>query len=430
MRVRLKLDTGWSRAVLLCTASLSVLLLAGSALKVVVVSTLLTLGDESSLQTALQLDPTNDRLHRALGALYRWSALNPAKAVVEYRRAAELRPGYAPNLADLGDACDAVGDLRCAGAAFVRVAQLASMTPQLQWRIANHELLNSHPPAALRRLARFVELDPPEAQAAFAIALRASGDPQALWRELQRQPDAAARFRYITFLSANRHAEQAQRYWAQLTETGAAPTLPDAADYVNQLLAASQFDEARQVWSDLERLKVVGASRPGNLVYNGDFMADPLGTGFDWRLENQAYIGLAFDSGTDAGRRSLRVDFLAGTNRDFELAQQLVAVTPNQRYVLRADVRSQGISSDSGPRLRLREANCPSCAEVSTASTTGTSAWHRIETTFTAGPQTQALWLSLWRAQSRSFPGEIGGQFWLSNVTLTPLDDAGVVARQ
>jgi len=407
-----------------------VFLLVGSALRVVAVSTLLTLGGEPSLRAALKLDASDDRAHRALGTLYRWKALNPAQAVVEFRRAAELRPEYALNWADLGEACDIAGDSRCARAAFEQVAKLAPMTPQLQWRIANHDLLTSDPQAALQRLARFVELDPPEAESAFVIALRASGDPEAFWRELQRQPDAAVRFRYIAHLSANGHAEQAKEYWSHLTRAGAAPTLADASDYLSQLLAASQFDQARQVWSDLERLKLVGASQADNLIYNGDFARDPLGFGFDWQLNNQAYIGLSFDGGPDTAERSLRVDFLADTNRDFELAEQLVRVIPNQRYVLRADVRSQGISSDSGPRLRLRDANCTGCDEITTPSTTGTSGWHQIQTTFTVGAQTEALWLSLCRPRSRGFPGEIGGQFWLANVTLTPLDDRGVVARR
>jgi hypothetical protein len=172
----------------------------------------------------------------------------------------------------------------------------------------------------------------------------------------------------------------------------------------------------------LQRLGVIAkpaGSEQDNLVYNGGFEQPPLEAGFDWRSQPSPYASVDFaDSPPYEGTRCLRVDFSVSQNDEFEPVYQVIPVAPNQAYTLAAYVRSRDVTSDSGPRLRVTDPACPSCLDASTATTVGTTPWHTVTLNFFAGPQTQAVRVSVWRPRSQTFPTEITGTFWLDAVSL------------
>ena len=108
-------------------------------------------------------------------------------------------------------------------------------------------------------------------------------------------------------------------------------------------------------------------------------------------------------------------------NAELELAYQLVPVAPGQTYQLSAYVRSQAITSDSGPRMRVLDPKCNVCLDTATLGTSGTTEWHQVATEFTAGPTTDMVRLSIWRPRGRSYPMEIAGQVWFDDISITPL---------
>jgi len=125
------------------------------------------------------------------------------------------------------------------------------------------------------------------------------------------------------------------------------------------------------------------------------------------------------DKAAHQGTQSLRIDFTVPRNDDFVATFELIPVTPATRYTLEAYARSQGISSDSGPRLRVMDPTCPSCVNELTESTVGSTQWHKLALGFTTGPETQLVQLALVRPRSRTYPMEITGSFWLDDVSLT-----------
>jgi hypothetical protein len=173
---------------------------------------------------------------------------------------------------------------------------------------------------------------------------------------------------------------------------------------------------------DLEGRGVIGKpadSEQGNLVFNGGFERPPLDAGFDWRSQPSSYVSVDFaDASPHEGAHCLRVDFPVGQNDEFEPVYQILPVAPNQAYTLAAYARSRDITSDSGPRLRVTDPACPSCLIASTATTVGTTPWHTVTLKFFAGPQTQAVRVSVWRPRSRVFLMEISGSFWLDTVSI------------
>ena len=98
-------------------------------------------------------------------------------------------------------------------------------------------------------------------------------------------------------------------------------------------------------------------------------------------------------------------------------------VLPNHSYRVEAYVRSEDITSDTGPSLRVRDPQQPSFRDAVSDTTVGTTPWHPMRVYFSAGPNTHAVRLSVWRPLGRVFPTEITGSFWLDRVSVECLDN-------
>jgi len=129
------------------------------------------------------------------------------------------------------------------------------------------------------------------------------------------------------------------------------------------------------------------------------------------------------------GSKCLRINFLVGRNADFDLVEQVVRVKPNTRYRLMAYVRSDNVTSDSGPRLRALEMGCGNCAVRSSDPTVGTTPWHMVDLEFVTQPQTEAVKVSFWRPPAREVSGDINGTVWLDDVSLRAVDASSATAN-
>jgi hypothetical protein len=124
----------------------------------------------------------------------------------------------------------------------------------------------------------------------------------------------------------------------------------------------------------------------------------------------------------------LRIDFTVNRNEEYRPLFQLVPVAPNQAYTLTAYVRSQDITSDSGPRLQVVDPIHSNGPNAMSETTVGTTPWHQINLKFCTGPDTKLVQLSILRVRGRTFPTEITGSFWLDTVAMKPLGPSGASA--
>jgi tetratricopeptide (TPR) repeat protein len=419
----------WSRGRawgFLLAVGLAALLLAGAAVRTVITSSLEGSRRASQLRRALTLDPANPAIHYQLGLLYSYSPedLDPPEALKYFRQATDLNPYKAIYWTSVASACDSVGDHVCADHALERALTLSPMTPRFHWLTANHYLVTDRAEMAFPHFQRLLELSPDEyAWPTFRLCLKATRDPQAvLQKVLPRGADAKLKLAYVDFLSSEGNLDFAYGVWGQMVANGSPFAFWLAAPYLQRLLDLNRYKQAINVWGDLERLGIVNKPPSGerdNLIYNGDFEQAPLNAGFDWHTSELPYLWFAFpDSGAYQGRRCLRLDFTVGRNDESEAVYQFAPASPNQQYLLTAYTRSDNITSDSGPRLRVIDPVCPTCLDVSTEPTVGTTPWHQISLKFSTDAHAQVVRVSVWRPRSRTFPTEITGTFWLDTVSL------------
>ena len=368
-----------------------------------------------------------------MGLFYEYDGehMDVAEAVRHFKEAGTLQPYRADYWSGLGRACFAVGDDSCADRAYENSVRLAPGVPHYQWEIANHYLLRGRQNESLAHYRRFLELSPDDPAPIFSVCLRAFKDPKLIGRALLGNR-YDAKIAYVYFLSTHGHPDDAYEFWSELVAEGSNVSFSAAHPYLEQLIASSYFSRAFKVWQDLERIGAI--HRPesrdsANRIFNGDFEQEPLNAGFDWRYQPQEYLAFDFaDTDSYEGRRCLRVDFNVPHNTDYEPVYQIVPVEPNQQYLFAAHLRSADITSDSGPRLRIVDPQCPACLSVESENTVGSTPWHEVSLSFLTAPHTQAIRISVRRPRSRSFPMEIQGHFWLDAASLKPVNTPSRVA--
>jgi len=384
-------------------------------------------GDRQRIQRALALDSPNPELHCALGLLYLWGQSGTARqAVQELRKAVELSPHSGTYWSGLFKACYAAGDLTCADQAVLRAMELTPSKPQYTWEAALHQVNAGRRSEAVFACARFLRLQPARADEVFQLLQRGFKDLEFIWSELvSPSGNINTMLAYLNFLGQKGNFELAERCWQQMISSGPPVSFAAVQPYLERLLAAGHYAEAARVWHYL--LHNGGIALPpdtdkDNLIFNGSFEQLPLNGGFDWRHAPQTYLEVDFaNPSAHSGRRALQLHFTVRDNSEYEPVYQLVPVMPGQRYLLTAFVRSEEIASDSGPRLRVVDPKCPACLTVESEGTTGTSPWRQVVRPFQAGPETEAVRISIWRPRGRSYPMDITGRFWIDDVSLHPV---------
>jgi hypothetical protein len=248
-------------------------------------------------------------------------------------------------------------------------------------------------------------------------------EPDLIFQEiLADSADSEIKVGYVDFLSRQGDDDDAYRIWRLVAEKPRPFPFSSAKAYLERLVASDRIQEAEVVWQDLQRLGIVKRSEVNardNLIFNGDFEQSPLNAGFDWRWSRRTYLAVDFSApGGYHDAHCLRIDFTVSRNEEYEPVYQIVPVLPNHAYRLDAYVRSEDITSDTGPYLRVSDTQQHSFEDALSQTTVGTTPWHPVLLFFSTGLETQSVRLSIWRPRGRTFPAEISGSFWIDAVSL------------
>jgi hypothetical protein len=95
-------------------------------------------------------------------------------------------------------------------------------------------------------------------------------------------------------------------------------------------------------------------------------------------------------------------------------------VDAGRSYHFHALLRTDQISTESGPRFSISDPNHSGAVNVLTDNLTGTHSWTASEADFAAGPQTHFVVVRLVRYPSRLFDNKLSGTVWIANLSLVP----------
>jgi hypothetical protein len=114
------------------------------------------------------------------------------------------------------------------------------------------------------------------------------------------------------------------------------------------------------------------------------------------------------------------IQFSGKQNLDYRHVFQYVKVEPQHSYRLRGFMKSEGITTESGPRLAVRDAYDPGLLETFSEDLEGTTmSWAPVAVDFTTGPRTELIAISISRLPSRKLDNLIVGKVWVDDLILT-----------
>jgi hypothetical protein len=379
-----------------------------------------------NLERAVKLDPSNADYHMQLGGLYEYSPVEfqLGKAEEHFRRATSLDPYDPQTWLDLAAAMQFQGRVGEAEACLQRVHLLAPNLPVYQWPIANFYLLQGNTDEAFRHFKLVLAGTAQYDNNVFSMAWKATDDAGKILQQLVPER-AATEFAYLNFLLSQHRLDAAEPVWRRILAGREEFSADAISPYIDTLIAAHRPEDAYQVWTDLQKKGLIRfSSTPSetNLITNGDFEDELLNFGFAWRIVPVEGVYAGLDTSTyHSPSHAVLVQFSGKENVNYAHVSQYVKVSPGQAYHLRAFMKTEEITTDSGPRLEVYDAYNRAGLDKMSEDLTGTSdSWTPLLLDFIAGPKTELIVVRLARLPSKKLDNLISGRVWLDDVQLTP----------
>jgi len=341
----------------------------------------------------------------------------------ELEKAARLGPDRAINWSNLAEAYGQEGGNAEAERSFERALEIFPKSPEINWQYANYLVRTGYAECASRALEETILGDAGMREAAFDLAWRGGlGEANILDLIPAKQEILSA---YLDYLVRTERLEAAAKVWERLAASPEKFDMDAAFRYFDALREAHQVNAMWTVWTDLARHdpeKIRWEPERTNLLQNGSFEWPMLDGGFGWRAVPSEDATIALDAATaEDGRQSLEITFDGKSNVEFGNVAQYVAVEPSTRYHFDAYERTEGITTDSGPRITIYDAYERESVSVETANLVGTRAWTEQAATFETGPETRLIVVQVVRPRSLKLDNQIAGTIWLDHCRLTKI---------
>ncbi|MCC6587594.1 MAG: hypothetical protein IT168_12930 [Bryobacterales bacterium] len=349
----------------------------------------------------------------AVGAY--WSLTHPPLTALSPEDALRSAPSHAHYWAGLAEAYASRHDIPKARLAFDHALRRSLDVPQIYLRYANFLFSQNEPEAALVPAARVLRRIPDYDDILFSYFDRFEVPPARVLSHIGRHKRSSQG--YFTYLLAANLPTDARLVWDHLTASHFASDQL-ASTYVDTLLRTKDYQTATAIWSNW-----LGSARRAdyptpNILFNGSFDQPFTGCALDWRVTPLASVQVTRDSThTHHGSASLRLTFPGTENLSYAHVTQAVPVSPGL-YSLTAWVRSEGLTTDEGPRLEVIDAANPSRLSVASPPITGTRTWSPLTLNLSIPSATRLIQARIVRYPSVRFDSKIAGTLWIDRLVL------------
>lgn len=349
---------------------------------------------------------------------------DPSEEIMYFRRGAELDPHSPDNWMDLAAAYELNGNLTAAQVAFEKAQHDYPISAKVAWNYGNFLLRQGRTGAGLREIHRAILGDPARTPMAIDLVWRFDPDVNLILKNVLSS-NADAYWQALDFFASIHDTQAALVTWENLAEhsTSWALELKRIFPFLDELIAEGRDDDAEGVWRQaLDASHWPEDPQPENsVIWNGGFEARVADGGLDWRIvQTPGAIVSPDTSVAHSGARSLRVSFTDGMNLNYAGVHEVVPVKPATDYELRAYLRTEGITTESGMCFEVVDPQHPQAASFMTPALTGTNSWTPVRVEVKTAPETRFLDVRLRRLPSRLFDNKLGGTVWVDDVTLIP----------
>ncbi len=259
---------------------------------------------------------------------------------------------------------------------------------------------------------------PEQSSLVYDVWLKVVDDPDFILEKLVPKEPVSLRY-YLSYLYGLGDSESVKKVWRNMNSLGYKADRGEALRHIEFLIAQGEPHEAFEVWKARLQEERLTIPSDGNLIMNGGFEKEKiLGGGFDWKIGNVSGAKVSFDpSVAFEGKRSLKITFGGKENVDFQHISQFVALKPNTDYLLRAHMKTEAVSTKSGPKIEVYGIG-PNFYG-SSESLTGDNEWKELSIAFRTPTRSLGGVVRVRREKTDKFDRFISGTVWIDNVHLT-----------
>jgi tetratricopeptide (TPR) repeat protein len=374
---------------------------------------------KESLLRAIRLSPSNPDPYYRVGLLYQWNIRNiDLKESLKYlKKAIERNPFEQQYYLNLAKVLQRMGEKNASEQALEKAVLVFPTSYQGRWVSGNLLLQQGAIEKALPHFTYILENYPNQSGLVYNILLKAIDDTDFILERVVSKTTISIN-QCLIYLYEIGDKEAAKKAWDKKVSYGIKSDRIETLRHIEFLVNHGDLHEAFWVWKTRLREEGVPIPSDGNLMTNGGFEKEKvLGGGFDWKIEKVSGAETSFDHSTVfEGKSSLKIGFNGKENVDFYHVYQFVPLKPNTEYVLRANMKTQAITTKSGLKIEISGVG-PAFYKASEP-LIGDNEWRELIVPFRTPAQSQGGQVRVRRNRTDKFDRYISGTVWVDNIQL------------
>jgi len=410
----LRSAVGKSLLVLMCLGTLSIYI--GRVVRVYLAERYADSLTVADAERAMRLVPGDADFPYLLGVLISASGQDKDGAIANLREAVTLNPNIGKYWLDLASVYHVTGNVEKQNEALDSAVHAEPDNPEIAAEAAQYFLAAGDTARALPLFQQALLHNPEAAGAILPVCWRATRDANLLLAQvIPGNPELQLAF--LRLLTEQEETETADQVWQNLVTSRSSFSPQLSFFYFDYLLKEHEVTGFDRAWRELAGLSHnLQAYLPNdNLIVNAGFEQPLLYSGFDWRYQPADHIAAGIDDHVaHSGTHSLALSYDGNSAYDAGW-KEFVPVRSNTEYNFSAWVKSEDVTSSSGPRIGIMDAYSGANLLL-TDDVLDTHPWQEIKGTFRVPADTELLVVKVIRAPTEP---RIRGRIWVDDLRLS-----------
>ncbi len=367
------------------------------------------------IERAVQLVPDNAEFSHLLGLQLSAADQDDSRAIANLLQAIHLNPNNGRYWLDLASVYQATSNVQKQNEALHAAVRAEPGNPEVAAEAAQYFLVASDVDEAFPLFRQSLAQNSEAAKSILPICWRQTHDANLiLSRVIPDSPELQLSF--LSLLTAQKETDAAKQTWEFLVASHKSFPSQLSFFYFDYLLHEHDVAGFDRAWRELAGLSSnLQSYLPNdNLIVNGGFERQLLNAGFDWRYAPADDITAGIDdSVAHSETHSLSLSYDGGPAYEAGWTQY-VPVQSNTDYEFSAWIKSENVTSSSGPRIALVDA-FSGATLLLTDDVLDTHPWQEMTGTLRVPAGTELIAVKIVRAPADT---RIRGRVWIDDLRL------------
>ena len=367
------------------------------------------------VERAIRLAPDNAEFPHLLGLQLSAADQDDDGAIASLRKAVALNPNSGRYWLDLASVYQVTGNVEKQNEAVQAALSAEPGSPEVAAEAAQYFLVAGDSGRALPLFRQALVQNPQAASAILLVCWRQTHDANLLLAQAIPE-NAELQLEFLRMLTGQKETAAANEVWQHVVASHSSFRPELSFFYVDYLLKEHDVAGFDRAWRELAALSPnLRSYLPNdNLVVNAGFEHNLLNSGFDWRHEAVDHLTAGIDNTVArSGTRSLSLSYDGSPIYDAGWTQ-FVPVQANTNYDFSAWIKSENVTSSSGPRVAIVDARSGANLLL-TDDVLDTHPWQQLNGTLRVPAGTELLAIKIVRAPANT---RIRGRVWIDDLRL------------